>query len=39
MVAQERGGVERYALGLSARTPHEFNLAPFEVLTLELEPK
>jgi hypothetical protein len=30
---------EKAALRLSARTPHEFKLAPFEVLTLELEPK
>jgi len=30
---------DKAALRLSARTPHEFMLAPFEVLTLELEPK
>jgi hypothetical protein len=27
------------ALSLSARAPHVFNLAPFQVLTLDLEPK
>ena len=27
------------ALSLSARTPHQFDLEPFEVLTLDLQPK
>jgi hypothetical protein len=30
---------EKAAISLSARSPHEFNLAPFEVLTLDLQPK
>jgi hypothetical protein len=30
---------EKAVLRLNARTPHEFKLAPFEVLTLELEPE
>ena len=29
----------RAALSLSARTPHQFDLGPFEVLTLDLQPK